>query len=179
MGKKSRIFNPLDAWMQDKNEHISYRTDFLTDLNDSTSLHNHCTRNPHTVSASLSTFNPRLDSASDEPEDFPPASITQTLQGLKRAELLRDGAGAPVLDGSEYSRVKHVFEVVLRQSRTLHIVVSSDPVGQPPGPAEVHWLAAPLVQLDEDVHVVAKVRLRPHQNDRRCWVVCSYLGDPF
>lgn len=62
-----------------------------------------------------------------------------------------------VLDGSKYGRVKHIFEVVLCQSRTLHIVVSSDPVCQPSGPAEAHWFGPPLVQVNEDVHTVAKV----------------------
>lgn len=62
-----------------------------------------------------------------------------------------------MLDGSENSTVKHIFEVVLRQSRTLHVVMSSDPVCQPSGLAVGHWFGAPLVQVNEDVHVVAKV----------------------
>ena len=84
-----------------------------------------------------------------------------------------------VLDGSKYSLVEHIFEVVLCQSRTLHIAVSSDPVCQPPGPAEVHWFGAPLVQMDEDVHVVAEVWLSPDQKDGRGLVPSTDLWDPF
>lgn len=62
-----------------------------------------------------------------------------------------------VPDVSKYSTVKHIFEVVLCQSRTLHIAMSSDPVGQPSGPAEGHWFGASLVQMNEDFHIVAKV----------------------
>lgn len=84
-----------------------------------------------------------------------------------------------VLDGSKNSTVKHIFEVVLCQSRTLHIVMSSDPVCQPSGPAVGHWFGAPLVQVNEDVHVVAKVWLSPHQNDGRDRVASTDLRDPF
>lgn len=84
-----------------------------------------------------------------------------------------------VLDGSEYSTVKHIFEVVLCQSWTLHIVVSSDLVCKPSGPAEVYWFGAPMVQVNEDVHIVAKVWLSPDQNDWRGRVSSTDLWDPF
>lgn len=72
-----------------------------------------------------------------------------------------------------------MFEVVLRQSRTLHIVMSSDPVCQPLGPAEVHGSGAQLVQMDKDLHIVAKVRLSSNQDNGRGRVARADLWDPF
>lgn len=69
----------------------------------------------------------------------------------------RSTRGVLVLDGGAYGPVEHVFEVVLRESRTLHVALSSDPACHLCGPAGVHWLGAPLVQANEDVRVVAKV----------------------
>lgn len=57
--------------------------------------------------------------------------------------------------------------------------MSPDPVCQPSGPAEVHWFGVPLVQANEDVHTVAKVRLGPNQDDGRGWVAGADLWDPF
>lgn len=57
--------------------------------------------------------------------------------------------------------------------------MSSDPVCKPPGPAQVHRFGAPLVQMNEDVHIVAKVWLGPNQNDGRGRVACADLRDPF
>lgn len=56
--------------------------------------------------------------------------------------------------------------------------MSSEPACQPSGPAVGHWLGAPAVQLNEDVHVVAKVCLSPDQNDRRGRVAGTDLWDP-
>ena len=56
--------------------------------------------------------------------------------------------------------------------------MSSDPVCQPPGLVKLHRFASPLVQMYEDVHVVAKVRLSPDQNDGRGRVAGSDLRDP-
>lgn len=56
--------------------------------------------------------------------------------------------------------------------------MSFDPLLQPPGPARAHWPGAPLVQVNEDVHVVAEVRLSPDQNDGRGRVAGTDLWDP-
>lgn len=84
-----------------------------------------------------------------------------------------------MLDGSKNSTVKHIFEVVLRQSRTLHVVVSSDPACQPSGLTVCHWFGSLLGQLNQNVHVVAKIRLSPNQNDGRGLVSSTDLWDPF
>lgn len=84
-----------------------------------------------------------------------------------------------MLNGSTYSTVKHIFEVVLCQSWTLHIVMGSDAVFQPPGLAEVHWFGAPLVQMNKDVHIVTKVWLSSNQNNGRGRVASTNLWDPF
>lgn len=57
--------------------------------------------------------------------------------------------------------------------------MGSDPACQPPGPAQAHRFGAPLVQMNEDVHIVAKVRLGSNQNDGRGRVACADLWDPF
>ncbi len=57
--------------------------------------------------------------------------------------------------------------------------MSSDLVREPFGPAELHRFGAPLVQVDEDVHIVAKVWLSPNQNDGRGRVAGTDLWDPF
>lgn len=57
--------------------------------------------------------------------------------------------------------------------------MSSDPVCQPSGPAEVHWFGAPLVQMNKDVHVVSKVWLSSNQNNGRGRVAGTDLWDPF
>lgn len=78
-------------------------------------------------------------------EGFFPSRVAESLQTFKQAELFGARARVPVCDGSVHSAVKHLFEVVLRQSRTLHIVMGSDPVSQPSDPAVGHRLGAPLV----------------------------------
>lgn len=78
-------------------------------------------------------------------EGFLPSTVAESLQTFKQAELFGARARVPVPDGSVHGAVKHLFEVVLRQSRTLHIVMGSDPVSQPPGPAVGHRLVVPLV----------------------------------
>lgn len=78
-------------------------------------------------------------------EGFLPSRVAENLQTFKQAKLFGARAHVPVPDGSVHGAVKHLFEVVLRQSRTLHIVMGSDPVSQPSGPAVGHWLGAPLV----------------------------------
>lgn len=105
--------------------------------------------------------------------------MAKGLQTFKKAELFRVCANVLVPDGSKNSTVKHIFEVLLSQSRTLHIVVSSYPVGQPSGLAVAHWFGAPLVQVNEDVHIMAKVCLCPNQNDGRVRVASADLWDPF
>lgn len=84
-----------------------------------------------------------------------------------------------VLDGGKNSRVKYVLEVVLRQSRTLQVVASSDPACQPSGPAVGHWFGAALGQVNQDVHILAKVRLGPNQDNWRGPVPGADLWDPF
>lgn len=42
-----------------------------------------------------------------------------------------------------------------------------------------HWFCASLVQVNEDVHIMAKVRLCPDQNDGRVRVASADLWDPF
>lgn len=83
-----------------------------------------------------------------------------------------------VLDGSKNSRIKHVLEVVLRQSRTLQVVASSDAARQPSGPAVAHRFGAVLGQVNQDVHILAKVRLGPDQDDWRGPVPGADLRDP-
>lgn len=78
-------------------------------------------------------------------EGFLPSRVAESLQTFKQAELFGARARVPVPDGSVHGAVKHLFEVVLCQSRTLHIVMGSDPVSQPSGPAVGHRLGAPLV----------------------------------
>lgn len=82
-------------------------------------------------------------------------------------------------DGGVNGAVKHVFEVALRQSGTLHVVLGSDPASQPPGPAVGHRFGSALIQADEDVHVVAEVGLGAHQHDGRDGVAGTDLRDPF
>lgn len=57
--------------------------------------------------------------------------------------------------------------------------MSSDPVCQLSGPAEVHWFGASLVQMNEDVHVVAKVWLSSDQHNGRGRVAGTDLWYPF
>lgn len=82
-------------------------------------------------------------------------------------------------DGGMNGAIKHVFEVALSQSGTLHIVLRSDPASQPPGLAVGHRFGATLVQVDEDVHVVAEVGLSAHQYDGRGRVAGTDLRNPF
>lgn len=82
-------------------------------------------------------------------------------------------------DGGMNGAVKHVLEVALSQSRTLHIVPGSDPASQSPGLAVGHRFGAALVQADEDIHVVAEVRLSAHQHDGRERVASTDLRNPF
>lgn len=84
-----------------------------------------------------------------------------------------------VLNGRRYGTIKHFFEVLLCQSRTLHILMGSYPPCQPLGRGEVHGFAAALGQMNEDVHIVTKVRLSSNQNDGRGWVASTDLWDPF
>ena len=72
-----------------------------------------------------------------------------------------------------------MFEVVLCQSWTLHVVVSSDPACHLSGPAAVHWFGAPLVQMNKDVHIVTEVALSSNQDYWRGWVAGTDLRDPF
>lgn len=83
-----------------------------------------------------------------------------------------------VLDGSKNSRVKHVLEVVLRQSGTLQVVASSHPACQPSGLAVGHWFGAMPGQVNQDLHILAKVRLGPNQDDWRGPVPGADLRDP-
>lgn len=57
--------------------------------------------------------------------------------------------------------------------------MSSDPVCKSSGLAEEHRFGAPLVQVDEDIHIVTKVWLSPNQNDGRGRVASTDLWDPF
>lgn len=57
--------------------------------------------------------------------------------------------------------------------------MSSDPACQPSGLVEVHWFGSPLVQMNKDVHIVAKVWLSSNQNDGWSWVSSADLWDPF
>lgn len=83
-----------------------------------------------------------------------------------------------VLDGSKNSRVKHVLEVVLRQSGTLQVVASSHPACQPSGLAVGHWFGAMPGQVNQDLHILAKVRLGPNQDNWRGPVPGADLRDP-
>lgn len=116
---------------------------------------------------------------SDDTEHFPPARLAESLQTFEQAEFCRVCANGLVLDGSKNSTVKHIFEVMLRQSRTLHIVVSSDPACQSSGLTVGHWFGSLLSQLNQNVHVVAKIRLSPNQNDGRGLISSTDLWDPF
>lgn len=78
-------------------------------------------------------------------EDFLPSRVAESLQTFKQAKLFGARACVPVPDGSVHGAVKHLFEIVLRQSRTLHVVMGSDPVSLPSGPAVGNRLGAPLV----------------------------------
>ena len=124
-------------------------------------------------------FHPHFEAPSDDTEDFLPSRITKSLQTFKQSKFFRLCANVLVLNGCIHSTVKDVFEVVLCQSRALHVVVSSDPVCQPSGLSAGHWFGAPLVQVNEDIHIEAEVRLGPDQDDGSSRVAGTDLWDPF
>lgn len=67
---------------------------------------------------------------------------------------------------------------MLRQSRTLQVVASSDPASQPSGLAVGYWFGAVLGQVNQDVHIWAKVSLGPNQNDWRGLIPGADMRNP-
>lgn len=84
-----------------------------------------------------------------------------------------------MFDGCENGGVEGLLQVLLRQSRALHVLRGPDLLGQAPSPGTEHGLHLVPVQVYQDVDVQQEVRLSPDQNDGGRRVAGADLRDPF
>lgn len=82
--------------------------------------------------------------------------------------LERDGDGG----------IKDSLEALLRLGGALKIARGAKLVRESLAVGGLHGTQAPLLQLLEDLRVIAQVRLGPNKDEGRVWVVVADLGVP-
>lgn len=115
---------------------------------------------------------------SDEAEELFPATFGKRFSApIWQSRLL--GLPGLVFDGCENGGIESLLQVLLRQSRALHVLRGPDLLGQAPSTRTQHRFHLVTVQVNQNVDVQQEVRLSPDQDDGRRRVARANLRDPF